>query len=119
MKIAISLSSNSLDSQIATRFGRAPYFMIYETEDDTYEIKENRQDINAPSGAGIQASQNIADTGAEVLLTSNCGPKAFAALRAANIKVVTGAIGKAQDVIDRFKKGEYAYAKGGNVGGHW
>jgi predicted Fe-Mo cluster-binding NifX family protein len=44
-------------------------------------------------GAGIQAAEHVANSGAEVVLTGYVGPKAFKALQAAGIRV-------AQDLAD-------------------
>jgi len=49
----------------------------------SFEVIENTQNLDLPHGAGIQAAQNITQYNADMLLTGNCGPKAFKALEAA------------------------------------
>jgi len=119
MKIAITAMGNTLESDVDPRFGRAKFFAIYETDDGSVEFVDNEQSLNTPSGAGIQAGSNVVKSGAKVLITGNCGPKAFRTLDAAGIKVVIGAKGTVGEVAEGFKKGEYEYATTANVEGHW
>lgn len=119
MKIAISTAEKSLEAEIDPRFGRTKFFALYETDDDSVEFVANDQNLNAPSGAGIQAGASIAKIGAKVVLTDHCGPKAFRTLDAAGIKVVIGATGTIKEVAEKFKRGEYEYATDSNVEGHW
>jgi len=119
MKVAITSSGKSPDSQVDPRFGRAPYFAIYDTESDTFSFADNAQNLNAANGAGIQSAQNVASAGAQVLITGNCGPKAFRTLSAAGIKIIIGASGTVKEAAAKFQKGELAYATDANVEGHW
>lgn len=119
MKIVITAVKDSQDSDIDPRFGRAPYFAVYETVNDRFFFVNNAQNLNAASGAGIQAAQNVAATGAKVVITGNCGPKAFKALTSAGIKIVIGVSGKITEAIAKFKRNELSYANEANVEGHW
>ena len=47
MKIAITTSSNSLSEELNKTFGRAPGFLIYDTETQTHEFIDNQQNIQA------------------------------------------------------------------------
>lgn len=119
MKIAITATKKSLDAEVDPRFGRATCFAIYETDADTVDFVNNDQNLNAVSGAGIQAAQNIINTGAKVVMTGNCGPKAFKTLSVANIEIFIGVSGTIKEAIDRYKKGELKQAESANVDGHW
>ena len=119
MKILITATDNSLEAKVDPRFGRAKCFAVYETDNDSVEFVDNTQNLDAPSGAGVQAGANAVKTGAKVVITGNCGPKAFRTLSAAGIKVIIGATGSIQDAAEKFKKGEYEYSSGANVEGHW
>ena len=59
-----------------------------------FESIDNKSS-KAMGGAGIQAAEHIAKTGAKVVITGNVGPNAFQTLNAAGIKVFTGEIGRA------------------------
>ena len=119
MKVAVSSSGKALSSEVDPRFGRCAYFIIVDPDSMEFQVLENSQNLNLPQGAGIQAGKTIVNSHAEVLITGNCGPKAFMVLEQAGIKVVTGASGTIQTVIEKFKNGEFQGASQANVEGHW
>ncbi len=119
MRIAITSLGTGLESEVDPRFGRGKWFIVYDTENDSFEAKSNDQNINLPQGAGIQAAQNVAETGAEVLLTGHCGPKAFETLSAAGIKVAVGVSGLVKDAVEKFKAGQIQATDSPDVEGHW
>jgi predicted Fe-Mo cluster-binding NifX family protein len=119
MKIAITAQGADLASEIDPRFGRARYILIADGEGNLLEVLDNSAGVNSLRGAGIQAGKLLADHKVDVLLTGNCGPNAFKALRAATIKVVTDQAGIVRDAIERFQKGQVTYAESPNVEGHW
>jgi predicted Fe-Mo cluster-binding NifX family protein len=75
--------------------------------------------VDAASGAGIQAAQDIAREGASALITGNVGPNAMQTLTAANIDVYQyqGA-GSVREVVEKFKRGELVKITGASVPGH-
>ena len=119
MRVAISAQGDNLDSEVDPRFGRASHFLIVDTDTMTFEAVRNDQNLNLSQGAGIQAAQNVAEHQPEVVLTGNCGPKAFRALQAAGVKVIVGVEGKIKDVIKNFLENKYASVDEANVEGHW
>lgn len=118
MKVAISSSGTTLQSNVDPRFGRCPYYIIYDTETDNFEHAENKSS-QAMGGAGIQAAQNISDMKVESVITGNIGPNAFRVLSAASIKIYSGATGNIKDAIEKFKKGEYKQVSGPDVESHF
>ncbi len=119
MKIAITSNGTTLSAAVDPRFGRAPYFIVVDTETMAHEAVENKQNLNLPQGAGIQAGKTIIEHGADVLITGNCGPKAFKVLQSAGVQVVTGAAGTVGDVVKLYKAGQLRTAQAPNVEGHW
>ncbi len=119
MKIAITATDKKADAEVDPRFGRAGFFAICDTDDDSIEYIDNRINVESPSGAGVQAAANVVSTGAQVVITGNCGPKAFQTLFQGGVKVVIGVKGMISEVIDKFKKGEFEYIESANVEGHW
>lgn len=119
MKIAVSSSGQTPDSQVDPRFGRSAGFIIYDTESNKYEYKDNSANINAMQGAGIQGAKNMSDYGVSVLITGHCGPKAFSALKAAGIKIYSGAAGTVAESIEKFNAGALNEADSSDVEGHW
>ena len=119
MKIAITSQGPDLTSQVDPRFGRAKSFIVLDTDTNEFSVHDNTQNMNAAQGAGIQAGRTVVDLGAEAVITGNVGPKAFATLQAANIKVYPGASGTVKEAVEKFKAGELPPADGANVQGHW
>ena len=119
MKVAITSYGKDLTSDVDQRFGRAGWFIVVDTETGGYEAVNNEKNLNASQGAGIQAAENISRSGAEVLITGNCGPNAFRTLNAAGIKVVCNAKGTVSEGLEKYKKGELQETSGANVDGHW
>jgi predicted Fe-Mo cluster-binding NifX family protein len=118
MKIAITSTGETLDSQVDPRFGRAQRFIIIDTETMDYTVVENAS-IAAAGGAGISAGKAVADTGAEAVLTGNCGPNAQRTLDAAGIKLYTEVKGTVAEAVELFKNGKLTAADGPNVQSHF
>ena len=119
MKIALTTSGNDLNAALDSRFGRAPKFIIYDTETDKFEVVDNEQNLNAAQGAGIQSAQNIASRRVEALITGHCGPKAFRVLKAAGVKIYNSAAATLAEALDQYRAGKLAEASSADVEGHW
>lgn len=120
MKIAITAFGTELNLPVDVRFGRAPGFILFDTVTDTNEFHSNSQNLQAAQGAGIQSAQNVAQLGAEAVITGHCGPKAFRVLQAAKIKIfcVPDTL-TIQQAIVMYKDGELAESTDADVEGHW
>ena len=119
MKIAISSVGDSLESAVDPRFGRAAQFVLVDTETGEHKTISNTQSLGSAQGAGIQAAETVSRHGAEYVMTGHCGPKAFRALDAAGIKVISGVEGTVAAAVDRLKNGEVKPSDGADVEGHW
>ena len=118
MKIAISSSGLTLDSQVDPRFGRAEHFIIVETESMEFEVLDN-ENANSAGGSGISTAKMIVDAGVKAVLTGNCGPNAQRTLSAADVKLYTGVSGIVSEVVESFKKGELKESSSANVSPHF
>ena len=118
MKICVTATANILDAQIDPRFGRCSYLIIVDSETMQFEAIPNTA-AGATGGAGIQAAQTISSKGVKLLITGNVGPKAFQALSAAGIEVVTGAFGTVREAVEKFKRGALRKTDAPSVGGHF
>lgn len=119
MKIAITAQGNTLDSKVDPRFGRAKGFILYDTDNDSFEYMDNQQNLNLPQGAGIQSAKNVINSGAQVLLTGHVGPKAFTTLSASDIEIYSGAENTVASAVEDFKNGKLTRAGDADVEGHW
>ena len=114
MKIAISVTGNDLSAKIDPRFGRAKGFLLVDDAAEGFEHVAN-PNIDAPGGAGIQTAQMVVERGTEAVITGNVGPNAYRVLEAAEVKVFTGASGKADEVLAEYKSGKLTAAGSATV----
>ena len=119
MKIAVSSSADDINAVVDSRFGRAPFFIIADTESGEWSALANTQNVQAAQGAGIQSAEHVVNSGAEAVLSGHCGPKAFRALTAGNVKIYVCVDGLVSEAIERFKKGELTATDAADVEGHW
>ncbi|HNR34045.1 MAG TPA: NifB/NifX family molybdenum-iron cluster-binding protein [Candidatus Hydrogenedentes bacterium] len=119
MIIVVSASGKTLDAQVDPRFGRAAFFIAVDSESGAFQAHDNVQNLSAAQGAGIQSAETVSRLGADVVITGNCGPKAFRTLSAAGIKVIVGGQGTVAEAIEAFKSGTLVPADAPNVEGHW
>lgn len=119
MKIAFTTSGNEITAPLDNRFGRAPKFLIYDLDRDSFELVDNEQNLNAAQGAGVQSAEIVARLGAKVLVTGHCGPKAFRVLQAAGIKIFNTETPTVAEALKLFRAGKLTEAKAADVEGHW
>ncbi|ROL61508.1 diguanylate cyclase [Bacteroidetes/Chlorobi group bacterium ChocPot_Mid] len=106
MKLFITVSGDSKTDTIDSGFGRCPYILIYETENDSFKFISNpHQDSQASVGASV-ASMAV-EMNVEAVISANPGPKAFNILKDANIKIFQATANtKIKRVIAAFEKNE-------------
>ena len=106
MKIAISSTGESLESEIDARFGRCPYFLIVEIEGKKIKNFKAIENIAAGQrgGAGITSAEIIAKEKAKAIITTNLGPRASSVFEQFEIKIYQGE-GKIEDAVKKFIEG--------------
>lgn len=119
MKIAVTSTGTDIDAEVDPRFGRAAYIIIVDSETFDFGVLDNKENVNALKGAGIQAASAVSKKGADVLLTGFCGPNAFKAMNAAKIKVANDAKGTVREAVQAYLDGKLPVADGANADGHW
>jgi predicted Fe-Mo cluster-binding NifX family protein len=86
MKIAFPVNEKSINANIHDSFGRAPYFMIYDTISKEVDFLDHRAMADQGAG-GIRAAQVLADQGIKVIITPLCGENAEKLLRKAEVLI--------------------------------
>ena len=119
MIIVFSSTGKTPDDFVDQRFGRAAYFLAIDSVTGAFEAQENRQNLQAAQGAGIQAAEAVCRLNAAMVVTGHCGPKAFRVLQAAEIPVITQAEGCIGDVMKRILSGELKPSSAPDVESHW
>lgn len=104
MKIAIPVEDQVMEASVSQSFGRAPYYLIYDTETKGRKFIDNSA-IVSQGGAGIKAAQTIVDSGISALLTPLCGENAAKVLNTANIILYKTIDASVQNNIEAFNSG--------------
>lgn len=108
MKLLFTAKGTTLDSPMDPRFGRTPFFVIFDEETQEVTSYDNRAVENEAHGAGTRTSQKLVELGVEVLITGNGpGGNAASVLEMAETKVFTGA-GEmtVQQALDAYREGK-------------
>ncbi|MFY9800287.1 MAG: NifB/NifX family molybdenum-iron cluster-binding protein [Methanoregula sp.] len=104
MKICITSQGATLDALAEERFGRAPFFIIVETDTGSFEAIEN-QFAGGSGGVGPKAAQLIMAHKVTALVSGMVGGNAREVLIAAGIQLYTyRAGGSVRDALDQFNK---------------
>ncbi len=119
MRIVVSSQGMDLSSGVDPRFARAPYFLVFDTSDESLEVVKNDEGVNAAHGAGIQAAENITGKNVDIVVSGNFGPRAFQALKAAGIKMALLEDATVSEAIELAKNDKLELCNDANVGGHW
>ena len=114
MKVAVSASGPTLDSEVDPRFARCSHLLVVDIESMVFEALENPA-VDTAGGAGIRAARAVAGTGVKALITGNCGPNAYEALAAGGIEVAVGASGTVRQAVEAYQQGRLQPAGGPSV----
>ncbi len=119
MKIAVSSQGKEKSSPVDPRFGRAAWFVILDSSTgDVVDVLDNRAAQEAAHGAGINAATVVAESGAQAVLTGRMGPKAFAVLDAAGVKVISSMSGTVEEAFAKFRAGSLEHDAAPSSNGH-
>ncbi len=86
MVIAIMSEGPDTDSSAAEKFGRAPFLILYNRDENTFESLRNPY-VNVYGGAGIQTSQLIIENNVNYVITTEIGINALRFLNCGGIEV--------------------------------
>lgn len=100
MRVAISSTGKDLSSLVSKPFGRADYFIIFDTEMSVIvDVIDNSAANMFASGAGVKAASLVANSGVTHVISGNVGPKALQVLEGSSIVIIVGASGTVESVI--------------------
>ena len=104
MRIAITSQGKDLNEEVSPRFWRCPYFILYDTATDSFEICDNAR-VHTSDGVGIQAARILEEKGVDILLTGAVYRDALRTLSSIKIDVFANLEGRVSEVLERFRKG--------------
>lgn len=105
MKLAFPVSEKSFDANIHKIFGKAPYYLIYNTNSKEMDYLDHRA-VVAQGGAGVRAAQVLADNGIKVIITLQCGENAEKILRNAEVLVYKAIPGSVKENTEAFEQNQ-------------
>lgn len=104
MKICFTAKGTTLDTQIEERFGRAPYFILVESENGSFEAIPNLF-ADGRGGVGPKAAQALIENDVKALISGQVGGNAREVLAAAGIAMyIYRDGGSVRDAFDQFTK---------------
>lgn len=118
MRIAVSSRGPGPEHHVDNCFGRAYWFVIFDTEAKTWEVLDNSVNRLVPEKVGVLAARFLAERRIEILLTGEAGPKAFRALQAGGIMIYHGVYGTVQEVVHAWEDGAFQSAGSANGSGN-
>jgi predicted Fe-Mo cluster-binding NifX family protein len=108
MKVCITSQGATLDSPLEDRFGRAPYFIIAESDNGSFDAVKNPY-ADGAGGVGPKAAQVLIAHGVKALISGQVGGNAREVLAAAGIAMYTcRAGGSVKEALDQFTKNKLA-----------
>lgn len=119
MRVVITSTGKDLDSQVDSRFGRCPYYLVVDINAGKIEktdAVENKA-ANSAHGAGFAAVQQVGDMNPDCIITGNIGPNAAKALQDLKITAYQ-ASGNIRDAIQKLIDGKLNKT-GQTVQGHF
>jgi predicted Fe-Mo cluster-binding NifX family protein len=121
VKIACVIDGTDSSAPMAERFGRAANFLIFDSEQGNWELISNTVNLAAVQGAGIQTAEAICRSGAEILITARCGPKAYRVLSEGGVAIYTAPADAscAGNAVIAYLDGQLSQLDGPDVKGHW
>ena len=119
MKVAVTAQGQERTSPMDTRFGRAKWIVVVDTDTGDCQAHDNKLNLTLAQGAGIQTGQNVANLGVDVVITGNVGPNAYKTLAAADVRVFLASGGTVEQVMAAFGQGQLQEVQQANVEGHW
>jgi predicted Fe-Mo cluster-binding NifX family protein len=105
MRIAVSSTGDSLESEASSLFGRCPYYLLVETDSMDFEAVPNPA-VNASGGAGVKASQFIVEKNIAAVLTGRVGPNAMKVFRQSGTLLYETQGGTVAEEVQKYLGGE-------------
>lgn len=119
MKVAFSTLGETLESPLDSHFGRAPKFVVYDTDQTSFEVLDNSQNLDATLGSGVQTVRLLAGAGVRELVTGHLGPKASKEVNASGLKVYQCNASTVSEALAMYTSKALKKLGEADVDGHW
>jgi len=119
MRIALTADGTEKTSPVDTRFGRAKWIIVLDTDTGQLEVYDNEVNLTLPQGVGIQTGQNIVNLDVDAIITGNVGPNVYKTLAVTDIRVFLSFGETVEEAVAAFERGELQEVEQANVEVHW
>ena len=105
MKAFIAVkNSKGIDSEVDSRFARAGYFMVYDLDaNEILSVEENRHKSGA-HGVGIAVGNQLIQSGCQLAIGAQPGPKAESILKLGKIEFYKAADCTVAEAIKNYRE---------------
>ena len=101
MLIAVTSEGRDWDSLVEEKFGRAPFLILYNQDENTFESFRNPY-VNIFGGAGIQTAQFMIEKNVSAVITVEIGIQAFRFLKSAGVDVYYSSKEQVKEAVKKF-----------------
>ncbi len=105
IRIAIASKGKGRHSRIDEHFGRAPYFVLVDSDTGRFSVCGNSDGRNTPYTAGMQTAGTLLSLGVKAVIAAKIGSKALTTLRAAGVPVYRCRDTTVEEALKHFKRG--------------
>jgi predicted Fe-Mo cluster-binding NifX family protein len=100
-----TINEGGLLSDISMHFGRTPYLTIVKIENDEIKDIDTIEIQGKHTGGSKTPAEIISNSGVDILICGNLGPKAVSMLQNSKMEVYSGASGKVEDALNAWQTG--------------
>ena len=105
MKIAVASEKSSLRSSVAPRFGRAPFYHIYDTESYSVSKYGSGRRENMPPHAGVDAARTLLSAKIDAVIAGDFGQHVATLFRENHVEVAKAPLRAGSWALDEFLRG--------------
>lgn len=102
MKVAVACQESRLSSDVAARFGRAPFFFIYDTVASSITKLASGRRAKMPSDGGLHVAVTLLDHGVEAVISGKFGHRVAEFFEGAGVVVAESPDIAGSFALDRF-----------------
>ncbi len=119
MIIAVTSMGPSQDATFDVHFGRAPYFVIFNSvTGEVIKDYDNSKNLQAVQGSGVESAKVLVDLDVEVLITGHVGSKALDVLKIGDISVYKVETNLVKEALSKYKEKNVSAIYEADVKGH-
>ena len=107
MKYLVAAEDTTLEDNVSSHFGKAPYFIIYDTDKDSFETITNGENVDPHL-----VIRNSAKAGAKKLICGNIGPNAYLIAEKHKVTVYISPAIKVRQAIELASNDQLPIAQG-------